>query len=401
MKYVLLVLDGAADEPLPELDGKTPLQAARTPQLDALARAGRVGAVRPAALSGAAPGGGAVGSHTALMGLLGYPPAEYPTGPGALEAASIDVELYHGDLAFRLDLVSTDEERLLDATAGGIADAEARPLIDRVAEKLSGRQFQVYPGRGYRHLLVWRQTDAELVCTAPYTAVGEPLAAVMPRGQGQERLRQFMWDSLELLIDHRTNRRRRDEGRPPATMLWPWAPGRPVRLPNLPLRLGKSGAAVAGAALPRGLARLAGLSVIDVPGATGTRDTDYRAKARAALYALRDRDFAFLHLQSPDDAGHQGDVEAKVDAIERIDERVVGTLLESIGKLDDFRIMALPDHATPLSTRAHSDAAVPWLLSGNRERPGSRPLPFDERAVEDADTVIDESWRLLELLFKA
>jgi 2,3-bisphosphoglycerate-independent phosphoglycerate mutase len=400
MKYLLLVLDGAADEPMPELEGKTPLEAAATPHLDSLARVGRVGAVVPAALPLSTSGGG-VGSHTALMGLLGCPPAEYPTGPGALEAASIEVELFHGDLAFRLDLVSTDEERLLDASAGDITDVEARPLIDRVAEKLSGRQFQIFPGRDFRHLLVWRESSADLACTPPYASVGEPLAAVMPRGQGEERLRQLMWDSLELLVDHRVNRRRRDEGKPPATMLWPWAPGRPVRLPNLPLALGKSGAAVAGAPLPRGLARLAGLSVIEVPGATGTRDTDYLAKARAALFALRNRDFVFLHVQSPDEAGHRGDIEAKVDAIERIDARIVGTLLDSLGKLDNFRILALPDHATPVSRRAHTEAAVPWLLSGNREHPSGRRLPFDERAVEDADLVVEESWRLLSFLFEA
>lgn len=394
MKYVLLVLDGAADEPLAELERKTPLEAAHTPMLASLARQGRIGAVRPADLDGE------VGSHTALLGLLGYPPAEYPTGPGALEAASIGVELYHGDLAFRLDLVESDGERLLDATAGEIADPEARVLIDQVAEKLSGRQFQIFPGRSYRHLLVWRQTDADLFCTPPRAAVGEPLAKAMPRGSGEERLRQLMWDSLELLIDHRINRRRRDEGKPAATMLWPWGPGRPVRLPSLPLRLGKSGAAVAGAPLARGLAALAGLRVVDVPGATGTRDTDYRAKARAALYALRDCDFVFLHVQAPDEAGHRGDVEAKVDALERIDEHVVGTLLDSLGKLDDFRILALPDHATPVARREHTDAPVPFLLSGNRERPGGRRLPFDERAVEDADRVIDESWRLLDLLFE-
>lgn len=395
MKYLLLVLDGAADAPLPELEGKTPLEAAHTPQLDSLARVGQVGAVVPSAA------GGGVNSHTSLMGLLTYPPADYPTGPGALEAASIDVELYHGDLAFRLDLVATDEERLLGIPSGEIGDAEARALIDRVSEKLSGRQFQIYPGRGHRHLLVWRESSADLACVPPYTALGEPLATVMPAGEGEERLRQLMWDSLELLIDHRVNRRRRDEGRTPATMLWPWGPGRPVHLPNLPLRLGKSCAAVAGAALPRGLARLAGLSVLDIPGATGTRDTDYQAKARAALYALQDRDFVFLHVQSPDEAGHRGDVEAKVDAIERIDERVVGTLLESLGKLDDFRILAVPDHATLVGTREHDGRAVPWLLSGNRERPRGKRLPFDERAVEDADHVIDESWRLLERLFEA
>jgi 2,3-bisphosphoglycerate-independent phosphoglycerate mutase len=393
MKFVLLILDGAADEPVTDLEGRTPLEAAHTPQLDSLARRGRVGTVLPAGNEGE------VASHTALMGLLGYPPAEYPTGPGALEAASLDVDLNHGDLSFRLDLVATDGERLLDPTAGEIADAEARPLIDLVARKLSGRQFQFYPGRSYRHLLVWRDAPADLVCTPPHAAVGEPLAAAMPRGSGEERLRQLMYDSLELLIDHRINRRRADEGKPAANMVWPWAPGRPVRLPALSLRLGKSGAAVAGAPLVRGLARLAGLRVIEVPGATGTRDTDYTAKARAALYALRDVDFVLLHVQSPDEASHRGDVEAKVDAIERIDERVVGTLLDSIGKLDDFRILALPDHATPIERRAHTAQPVPWVLAGSLEQPRGRRLPFDERAVEDAELVFDEPWRLLDLLF--
>jgi 2,3-bisphosphoglycerate-independent phosphoglycerate mutase len=393
MKFVLLVLDGAADEPLAELEGRTPLEAARTPHLDDLARQGRVGAVRPAV------GPDGVASHTALMALLGYPPHEYPTGPGALEAASLEIDLNRNDVAFRLDLVEADGERLLDATAGDIADAEARPLVDEVAKRLTSRNLQIYPGRGHRHILVWRDAPADLVCTPPHAAIGEPLAASMPRGSGEERLRQLMYDSLELLIDHRLNRRRRDEGKPAATMLWPWAPGRPVGLPGFSLRWGKSGAAIAGTPLVRGLARLAGLRVIDVPGATGTRDTDYTAKARATLYALREREFALLHVQAPDEAGHRGDIEAKVDAIERIDERVVGTLLDSLGKLDDFRILALPDHATPVARRVHAEAPVPFLLSGNRERPSGRRLPFDERAVEDARPVHDEGWRLLELLF--
>jgi 2,3-bisphosphoglycerate-independent phosphoglycerate mutase len=393
MKYVLLILDGAADEPLAELEGRTPLEAAHTPQLNSLARQGRVGAVRPAV------GPEGVASHTALMGLLGYPPLEYPTGPGALEAADLQIDLNRNDLAFRLDLVESDGERLLDATAGDIADAEARPLVEMVAKRLTGRHLQIYPGRGYRHVLVWRDAPADLVCTPPHAAVGEPLSGTMPRGSGEERLRQLMYDSLELLLDHRVNRRRRDEGKPAATMFWPWAPGRPVTLPGFSLRWGKSGAVIAGTPLVRGLGRLAGLRVMDVPGATGTRDTDYGAKARAVLYTLRERDFAFLHVQAPDEAGHRGDVEAKVDAIERIDERIVGTLLESLGKLDDFRILALPDHATPLTRRIHTDAPVPFVLSGNLERPGSRRLPFDERAVEDARPILDEGWRLLELLF--
>jgi 2,3-bisphosphoglycerate-independent phosphoglycerate mutase len=208
-----------------------------------------------------------------------------------------------------------------------------------------------------------------------------------------------MFDSFEILAEHRINRRRVDEGLVPARMLWPWSPGRSLSLTPFSLRQAMGGVAVAGVDLVRGAARLAGLRPLEVPGATGDQDTDYAAKARAALLALRDADFALLHVQSPGLAALRGDFEAKVDAIERVDERLVGGLLDNLGKLDDFRLLIVPDHVTSTEHRQIERGAVPFLLAGSADRFTGRRLPFDERAIEDAEVTREEPWRLLELLW--
>jgi 2,3-bisphosphoglycerate-independent phosphoglycerate mutase len=396
LKFVFLILHGAADAPLAELDGKTPLEAARTPRLDEMAQRGRVGVVWTL------PAEGEPRSELALLGLLGYPPAEIDTpGAGSIEAAGIDLDLDHGDLAFRVQLVDTDAERLLDPAPRELPAAVGRELLETVARKLNSRRLQLYPGSGRTHILVWREAPGELLCTSPYAAVDQPLAAQLPRGEGEERLRQWMFDSFEILAEHRINRRRVDDGRVPARMLWPWSPGRRIALTAFSLRQSIGGVAIAGTDLVRGAGRLAGLRPLEAPGATGDLDTDYGAKARAALFALRECSFALIHVQAPGLAALRGDYEAKVDAIERVDERLIDTLLESLGKLDDFRLLVVPDHVASTERRQIEAGPVPFLLAGSADRPVGRRLPFDERAIEDAQVTRDEPWRLLELLWGA
>jgi 2,3-bisphosphoglycerate-independent phosphoglycerate mutase len=394
MRYLLVIIDGAADHPHPDLDGQTPLMAARTPRLDDIARRGRVGAVQTV------PEGMDPGSDVAIMSLLGYDPAEFYTGRGPLEAASIGVDLNRSDVAFRANLVSTDGERMVDYSSGHIETEVSRPLIEFLGERLGDRKRQFYPGVGYRHLMVWRDGPDGVKCTPPHNIAGEEFRPHLPEGDGAERLVQMMYDSYELLSSHRINRRRAEEGLPPANMLWFWAPGRPPAFRSFALRHGRSGAVVAAVDLVKGLGRLAGLHVPDVPGATGYLNTDYAAKGAAALRLLRDHDFVCVHIEAPDEAGHQGNLSAKVEAIERIDEYILGPLLDNAGKIDDFRILVTPDHPTPVALRKHVREPVPFVVAQSGEtgepfRVGSR-LPYDESAVEETRLRIDEGWRLLD-----
>ncbi len=394
MKHLLVILDGAADEPLDELGGRTPLMVATTPVLGGMVKRGRVGAVR------ALWEEWGVDPEAALLGIFGYQPQQYFGGRGPLEAASLDVDLDPRDLAFRMDLVTSDGERLLDPTAGRISPRQGRVLVDYLVEKLRIRTIQFYPASGHRNVLVWRDGPSELECDNPRHLVGEALREHFPRGDRAERLHQVMWDAYELLVGHEVNRRRVDEGQLPATMIWPWSPGRPVRLPGFGPLHGTGGAVVAGAELVRGLGRLAGLRVDTVNGATGDLDTDYTAKGHAALAALQEFDFVAVHIAAPHEASLDGDYEAKVDSLERIDERFFGTLSDRLGKLDDFRILTVTDHVTSSRARRALPGWVPFLLTGSMVKPRGSRLPFDERAAEEASWRIDEPWHLLRSLFE-
>ena len=392
MNYVLILISGAADRPHPDLEGKTPLQAAATPHLDSLTKKGQVGAVmfcpRPLPPE----------PDLALRSVFGYQPVVSGSGWGPLDAEGLRVDLYRGDLALRAQLVDTDGERLLHAEAVRLAPADGHELIGLVTRKLSSPRLPFFPAPGPHHVLVVRDARGDLLTDSPYETTGEPIEPHMPRGEEEGRLRQWMFDSFELLAEHRINRRRRDEGKPAAAMFWPWSPGRAVTLTPLSVSRGAAGAVVAGTLAVQGMARLAGLSVVEVPGASGDLDTDYAAKARAVLSILRDLPFALVHVEAPMHASRAGDMEAKVDALARFDERLLGTLLDRIGTRGDFRIMVTTDLVTPCEERRPVEGAVPYLLSGNLEKPASPRLPFDERAVEEVRHPLEEGWRLLDQL---
>jgi 2,3-bisphosphoglycerate-independent phosphoglycerate mutase len=303
-------------------------------------------------------------------------------------------------MAFRVHLVHTDGHTLLDPTAGQLPKRDGRELIRHVEEMLRVRTIQFYPASGYRHVMVWRDGPDGIRCTPPHEAQGEPLRAHFPTGDRAELLVSLMWDTAEVLAEHPVNRRRRDEGKPTADMVWPWSPGRMPTLTGFGLRHGIGGACVAGNEMVKGLARLTGLRLLDVPGATGSLDTDYAMKARAALSALHEFNFCLVHIEAPNEAGLAGDWEAKTDALRRVDERFFGTLLDRIGLLDNFRILVVADHATPVHQRKAMPGWVPFMLAGSLEKPQMRGiLPFDERATDDAEWRIDEGWRLLDQLF--
>jgi 2,3-bisphosphoglycerate-independent phosphoglycerate mutase len=394
MKYVLLVPDGFADDPLPEWNGKTPKMRARTPHLDALAKRALIGAVWTV------PPDMYPGSDVANMAILGYDPRRYYTGRGPLEALAMGISLEEDDVAFRCSLISTDGERILDHSAGNISNEEAHPLIRLVDEKLGTRYWRFFPGVGYRHVMVWHEGPTEIRCTPPHDIVGEPWQKHLPQGEGEQKLRRLIEDSLNLLDDHPINRRRRDEGKMPANMIWTWGQGLAPKLPAFWLQRGVTGAVVAEVDLVKGIGRAAGLEVPQVPGATGYLHTDYRAIGAAALRMLEKHAFVFIHVEAPDEAGHQGDPEAKAWALEQIDEHIVAQLVDGL-KEYDYRMLVLPDHATPVTIRTHRAGAVPFMLYDSREdlSRGSL-LTFDESAVEETKLRIDEGWRLIDLLFK-
>lgn len=391
---MLIIFDGMADEPLAELDGKTPLQAARTPNIDRLAQSGLVGAARTV------PEGMYPGSDVTNMGILGYDPREFYTGRGAIEAASLEIPVRPRDAVFRTNLVATDGELMLDSTAGHVTTEEARELIGAVDAKLSTSAIRFYPGVSYRHIMVWADGSAEVRCTAPYKFHGQPFSQHYPEGDGAARLISMIQDSYEILNNHPVNRGRVDSGKLPANMIWFWGESRAPSLPSFLTRFGKTGAVVGAVDLIRGLGRMVGLKVIDVPGATGYLDTNYLGKGQHAVEALKRYDFVWVHVEAPDEAGHDKDAARKIEAIEQCDSKVLGTILAGVAETDiDVRILLMPDHPTPIATGSHSSEMVPFVLFDS-SRPRRGELPFDESAVTASKIVIENTTDLIKMLFE-
>ncbi len=391
MKYILLVPDGMADLPVPELDGLTPLEVAKTPNMDRLASLGTVGMVR------VTPEGMYPGSDAANMALLGYDPAKNYTGRGPVEAAAMGIDMGERDVAFRCSLVTTDGETMLDYSSGHISTEDARVMIELADYKLGTLTRRLFPGVSYRHILRWVDGPLDLNTYAPHENIGKSLKAILPVGEGDRELRTLIYDSLDLLDNHPINRRRRDAGKPPANTLWPWGQGRPPKLAPFFSRWGVTGAVVAAVDVVRGLGRLIGLEIVPVPGATGYFDTNYEGKGLAALGALKRYDFVWVHVEAPDEAGHIGNIEEKIKAIERIDRLTLGTILNGIKPLGDFALMIVPDHLTPITTRGHLGNPVPYLLyRSDRER--RQAIPYNEKATAEKAPLIEEGYRLIEEL---
>lgn len=401
MKYLVLIPDGAADWPDPSLGGKTPLQAARTPHLDRLVRQGETGLVRTV------PRGMEPGSDVANLSLFGYDPVRYYTGRAPLEAANLGIELGDGDVAIRCNLVSTGGESPLkggtvmeDYSAGHISTAEARRIIEDFGRSETGRSscgpdVELFPGVGYRHLLVWRGGDDGMEMTPPHDILGRETASHLPSGRGAERLRALMGVSAAFLREHPVNDQRRQKGLPTADTFWFWGAGRRPTLPTLKELTGLSGAVISAVDLVNGIGLLAGMERITVPGATGYVDTDYGAKAAGALEGLKRHDLVFVHIEAPDEAGHQGDASLKVRAIEAVDREFLGAVLEGLHSFGGFRILVSPDHPTPAAKRTHLADPVPFCISPS---PDGQEVPqetFDEEAAGRSGLVVEEGHLLL------
>jgi len=390
-KHIIVIIDGAADEPQPELGGLTPLQAARIPHSDSVAGDGICG------LAKTIPDEMDPGSDIAALSILGYDPRRYHTGRAPLEAASLDVPVNPEDVAFRCNLVTCDGSTLIDYSAGEIPTPDAHALMGAVGDKLSTRRVQFYPGVSYRHVMVWRGGSPEARTTPPHDIIGKEIEPYLPRGEGEEMLRQLMFDSLEILDSHDVNKRRRDRGQPPANMIWLWGQGRTCALPSFVVQRGTPGVVIAAVDLVRGVGKCAGLSTPNVAGATGNLETDFAAKGRAALEALEQYDFALVHVEAPDEASHQGSPERKVWAIEQVDRHVVGPLAERARALPGSRLMILADHYTKISTRTHAPEPVPFAVSG---LPRDDAEAFDEHNARETGRFLEEGWRLPDLLFE-
>ena len=397
MKYAIVIPDGAADEPQESLGGRTPLQSARTPNLDRLAREGVVGTASNV------PGRFLPGSDVATLSLLGYDPERYFTGRAPLEAAAMGVRLGPEDWAVRLNLMTIQEGRLADFTAGHITNPEAAELIAtlRLANPDPAR-LEFVPGVSYRNLLVVRASadsptpfgdDTRTV--PPHDHPDAPADDHMPDGPGSKLLRDLMAWADPILTDHPINLDRIADGKRPANAAWLWGQGRALSLPSFAEVRGLRAAMVSAVDLVRGVAALAGWDRIDAPGATGYLDTDYGSKARVAIQALDDHDLVAVHIEAPDEASHEGRAEAKVEAIERIDAEIVGPLRSALEAQGPWRLLASPDHATLLRTKAHDRAPVPWVMAGTGLTASG--LSYDETSARSAGCpALAEGYRLME-----
>jgi len=382
MKYIVILGDGMADEPLAELGGRTPLEYAETPNMDRIAREGRCGMLRTV------PEGFGPGSDIANLSVLGYDPRVSYTGRGPLEAASMGIDLLEGEMAYRCNLVTVRDGLMVDFNAGHISSAEGAALL-RDLDLVLG-DVRVYPGISYRNLLVLPEGRGSLT-TPPHDIVGRLIQEYLPRGDDAAALLECMERSCEVFADHQVNRRRVQEGKNPATGIWPWSGGKRPSLEPFRKKYGLAGGVISGVDLLRGIARLAGMEVIFVPGATGFIDTDYKAKARYAVDALDRLDFVYMHVEAPDEAGHMGSVEEKVRAIERLDE-AIGLILER----PETIVAVLPDHPTPIRCRTHTADPVPFAVLG-KGKDGVKG--FSEREARKGSFGLMEGAAFLPMLF--
>ena len=358
MKYIVIIGDGMADFALDELGGKTPLMASFKPNMDMMARQGLVGRVNTV------PDGFPPGSDVAGMSIFGYDPSRHYAGRASIEAFGMGIPMNPDDVAYRCNLVhigpGDDHGVMIDYSGGHISTEEADGIIKSLNAKLGNNEITFYTGVGYRHIMMWSGGESNLSTTPPHDITGQPIARHLPSGKGSETVRKLMAASREVLASHEINKRRVDSGKAPVNSIWLWGQGTRTDLPPFSKKFGLKGATVCAVDLIRGLSRLVGFETPVVAGATGYLDTDYGAKARAALQLINDHDIVYIHVEAPDEASHNGSIPDKIGAIESIDRDVLGLLLEKSG--DGTKFLLVTDHATPISMRTHFAVPVPFAI---------------------------------------
>jgi len=363
MKYLLIIGDGMADYPVDALNGKTPLQVANKPHIDELAAKGRSGTLKTI------PEDMGAGSDVANLSILGYNPKKWYTGRGPLEAASRGVHLDKDDIAFRCNLITEENDVLVDYSADHITSEEANELMKHVGEKLGKpNEIDFYAGVSYRHLLVFRNGpySDEVLCTPPHDTIGVKISETLPKAKTLAAeftvatLNKMILSSKKILENHPVNVNRVSRGKRPGNMIWPWGQGKKLSMPTLQERYGISGAVISAVDVVKGVGINAGMKVINVPGATGFYDTNYEGKADYALEALKNYDMVLIHVEAPDEAGHFGDYEQKIKTIEDLDKRLIGRLMKGLDQ--ECTIAVLPDHATPIRVKTHTRDPVPFII---------------------------------------
>jgi 2,3-bisphosphoglycerate-independent phosphoglycerate mutase len=393
MKTFVLVLDGLADEPIEQLGGKTPLEAAKTPHMDRLAREGKIGLARTI------PKGLTPASDVGNLAILGYDPKKYYCGRGPLEAANLGIELKDGEVAFRCNLITADGDKLVDYTAGFITTDEAHGLIAYLEKKMGADGAHFYPGTRYRHLVIFKDVAAaegvlKTACSPPHDIAGWKISDHWPKGPEAKRLIEMMEASRQVLPGHEVNQVRVDLKENPANMIWLWGQGTKAKIPTYQERWGVTGCVISAVDLVKGAGKLAGLEVVDVPGATGYYDTNYEGKAKAALKGLKKKEVAYLHVEAADEAGHNGELRQKIAAIENFDRLVVGTILEHAHTLGPVRILVIPDHPTPVEKRAHTADPVPFVIWGQGIA-ASDAAGYGESVAKSSGWFVEEAHELL------
>lgn len=391
IKYIIIVGDGMADYPLKELGDKTPLEYAKTPNMDFLARQGKIGLVKTI------PDNVPPGSDVANLNILGYEPAKYYSGRGPLEAASLGIKLGHEEIAWRCNLVNIENGMMNDFTAGHITSEEAKKLIKIINKNLETDKIKFYPGVSYRHIMVSKDIPDGINCVPPHDITGQPIEAYLPKGNGSDNIRDLMFSSQEFLPKQKVNIDRKESGKKQANMIWLWGQGKNIAFPSLKERFGLTGAVITAVDLLKGIGKVIGLRPVNVPGATGFIDTAYESKALHAIEVLKKDNFVFVHVESPDEAGHMGDINLKLKAIEDFDQKVVGTILNKISSFEKVRILLLPDHYTPVSIKTHSSEPVPFIIYGQGIEP-DKFESFNEKNSKDSDLIVEQGWKLIELL---
>jgi 2,3-bisphosphoglycerate-independent phosphoglycerate mutase len=389
MKYCVLIIDGAAGLPLPERGGKTCLELADTPNLDAMAGEGILGLVRTV------PAGMEPSSACACMSVLGYDPRVYYHGRSAIEARSLDIPIGEGEVVFRCNLVAIGEGRMWSYSAGYISTEEARKLIAALNESLGDDNVRFYPGVSYRHILKLKGHEDALLasCTPPHDIPDKPISEYLPKGKGSKFLRELMKRSEAVLKDHPISVKRVSRGDIPATSIWLfWGSGKVPDMPQFKQVYGLSAAMTSGVDLLRGLAKMAGMKVLAIPGVSDGPDNDYAAQGAGAIKALEEYDLVVIHIEAPDEAAHAGSIDDKIEAIQRIDREVISRLRS--WREGDLRLLVMPDHPTPIKVQTHTDEPVPFLLWGEGFKPNGAER-FTEAEAKSTGLFIEDGYKIM------
>ncbi|NLY44328.1 MAG: cofactor-independent phosphoglycerate mutase [Clostridiaceae bacterium] len=402
MKSIVILGDGMADRPVAELGGKTPLQYANIPTMDYLARHGELGLVKTV------PDGIAPGSDVANLSVMGYDPRKYYTGRSPLEAVSMNITLSDSDVTFRCNLVTLSDDPhysdkiMIDYSSDEISTEEAREIIKEVNKYLKTQAIEFFPGISYRHLMVWHNGPTSFTLTPPHDIQEKKIADFLPKGDKSEIILEMMEKSSEFLKNHPVNKARMEKGLRPANSIWIWGEGRKPSLPGFYEKYGLKGSVISAVDLIKGLGICAGLHSVNVEGATGNINTNFSGKARAALEELkRGQDFVYIHIEAPDECGHRHEIDNKVKAIEYIDQKIIKVIMEELNNMgEDYRIMVLPDHPTPLDIRTHTSDPVPYIIYRSDKKVFNPELTYDELSAQKTGNYIAEGYTIMDYFLR-